>query len=74
MAAREITTIVAELEREVRALREEVELLKAQAAAPAGRTDRFAGIFTGDEQWAAIHEAIEEARCQPDQSLMGAMS
>jgi hypothetical protein len=65
MAACEITTIVAELEREVRALREEVEALKRQSARSA-RIEQFAGCFTGDAEWAAIHEAIEVERRLPE--------
>jgi hypothetical protein len=69
MAARQIATVVAELEREVRALRQEVEALKSQAAARSARIEQLAGSFTGDPEWTAIHEAIEEQRRQPDPDL-----
>lgn len=69
MATREISAVVAELEREVRALREEVEALKRQASEQSARFEQFAGSFTGDREWAAIHEAIEEQRRQPDPDL-----
>jgi hypothetical protein len=69
MATREISIVIAEMEREVRALREEVEALKRQASAQSARIEQFAGSFTGDRDWAAIHEAIEEQRRQPDPDL-----
>jgi hypothetical protein len=69
MTTREISIAIAELEREVRALREEVEALKRQASAPSARIEQFAGSFTGDQEWASIHEAIEEQRRQPDPDL-----
>jgi hypothetical protein len=66
MPSRKISTIIAELEQEVRALREEVEALKLRASGRSARIEQFAGSSTGDIEWASIHEAIEEQRRHPD--------
>jgi chromosome segregation ATPase len=54
-----------QLEREIQALRAEVELLRRHDAAGDKTPDRFAGRFTDDPDWAAIHEAIEARRRIP---------
>jgi hypothetical protein len=62
---------VEELDREVNTLKAEVELLKQQQAAWSGLVRRFAGCFTDDADWAAIHERIEDERRQADPDLRG---
>lgn len=57
---------IAELDRELDALRAEVEALKRRERARATALQQLAGCFTDDPEWAAIHEAIEERRNQPD--------
>ena len=58
-----------ELDRELEALRAEVELLKLRETARVTALEQLAGCFTDDPDWAAIHEAIEEQRRQPDPDL-----
>ena len=60
-----------DLDREVSALRVEVEQLRQQAGG-ATTLRRFAGCFTGDPDWAEIHDQIEERRRQPDPELTDA--
>jgi hypothetical protein len=62
---------VEELDREVDTLKAEVELLKQQQVAWSALVRRFAGCFTDDANWAAIHAKIEEERRQPDPDLQG---
>lgn len=69
MTTLEIAAVVADLEREVRALREEVDALKRHGSTREARIEQFAGLFTGDAAWTAIHEAIENARREPDPEL-----
>jgi hypothetical protein len=76
-----VAKTIKELDREIQALRAEVEELKrreAQRAAEAAETRKneearrteallqFAGCFTDDPHWAAIHEEIERQRRIPD--------
>jgi hypothetical protein len=65
MATATVPETLEDFYREFLELRAEVEALKAREVGPADRIRRFAGCFTGDEDWAAIHEAIEERRRQP---------
>ena len=51
-----------QIERELTKLRTEVAALKRQDTNP---IDEIAGRFTGDEEWAAIMDEIEERRKQP---------
>jgi hypothetical protein len=62
---------VEELDREVDTLKAEVERLKQQQAAWSALVRQFAGCFTDDPDWAAIHERIEEERRQPDPDPLG---
>jgi hypothetical protein len=55
-----------ELDREITALRAEVDILKQKESSWPALIGRFAGCFTDDAEWAAIHEKIEEERRQPD--------
>jgi hypothetical protein len=58
-----------ELDREVNTLKAEVELLKERQASWPTLVRQFAGYFTGDAEWEAIHAKIEEERRQPDPDL-----
>jgi hypothetical protein len=60
-----------ELDRELAAVREDVDLLKRGEAATGNHLRGFAGCFTGDDDWTAIHEEVEERRRQPDPDLSG---
>jgi hypothetical protein len=54
-----------ELDRELDALRAELEALKQREAARVAALRQLAGCFSDDPDWTAIHEAIEEQRRQP---------
>ncbi len=60
-----------ELDREITTLRAEVDLLKQQDATWTwcALIREFAGCFTNDDGWAAIHAKIEEERRHPDPEL-----
>ena len=60
---------IEELDQEISTLRAEVDLLKRGHAYWPELVRQFAGCFTDDADWAAIHEKIEEARRQPDPEL-----
>ena len=60
---------VEELDREVDTLKAEVERLKQQRATWSTLVRQFAGYFTDDADWAAIHDKIEEERRQADPDL-----
>jgi hypothetical protein len=54
-----------QLGREVEALRSEIEALKQREPTGDNTPDRFAGCFTDDPDWAAIHQEIEARRRIP---------
>jgi hypothetical protein len=60
---------LAKMDREVTTIRRDVDELKRQQSSRSVRIEELAGCFTGDEQWAAIHEEIEQKRRQPDPEL-----
>jgi hypothetical protein len=60
---------VEELDREVDTLKAEVELLNQQRATWSTLVRQFAGDFTNDADWTAIHDKIEEERRRPDPDL-----
>ena len=60
---------IEELDHEISTLRTEVDLLKRANTSWPELVRQFAGCFTDDTDWAAIHEKIEEARRQPDPDL-----
>jgi hypothetical protein len=62
---------IEELDREINTLRAEVDLLKQQAEAWPALVRQFAGCFSDDSDWAAIHDKIEAERQQPDPELTG---
>lgn len=60
---------IEELDREISSLRAEVDLLKQQAEYWPALVRQWAGCFTKDPDWAAIHDKIEAERRQPDPEL-----
>jgi hypothetical protein len=62
---------IEELDREISTLRAEVDLLKQQAERRPALGRQWAGCFTDDPDWAAIHDKIEAERRQPDPELTG---
>ncbi len=60
-----------ELDRALTALKSEVEGLQRQQRPVGSPLRRFAGFFTNDADWAAIHEQIEARRRQADTELAG---
>jgi hypothetical protein len=60
---------IEELDREISTLRVEVDLLKQRAESWPALIRQWAGCFTDDPDWAAIHDKIEAERRQPDPDL-----
>jgi hypothetical protein len=60
---------IEELDVEVNTLRADVDRLKQQAESWPAVVRQWAGRFTDDAEWAAIHEKIEQERRQPDPEL-----
>jgi hypothetical protein len=52
--------------REIDTLKAEVEILKQREESWPTLVRQFAGCFTGDAEWEAIHAKIEAERRQPD--------
>jgi hypothetical protein len=50
---------IEELDREISTLRAEVDILKQQADSWPALVRQFAGCFTDDPDWAALHDKIE---------------
>jgi hypothetical protein len=60
---------IEELDRELQAVRAEVEELKRREAQRDSTLRELAGCFANDPHWAAIHEEIERQRREPDPDL-----
>ena len=58
-----------EIDREINRRMAEVEPMKQRDASWPTLVRQFAGCFTGDAEWEAIHAKIEEERRQPDPDL-----
>jgi hypothetical protein len=60
-----------ELDRALNTLTEDVDRLRQERSDWREIVRQYAGCFTNDADWAAIHERIEEERRQPDPDLAG---
>jgi hypothetical protein len=58
-----------EIDREINTIKAELEILKQREESWPTLVRQFAGSFTGDAEWEAIHAKIEEGRRQPDPDL-----
>ncbi len=61
-----------QMDRELDFLKAEIEALKHREHQRIAAARELEGCFTGDAEWAAIHERIEEGRRQPDPDLLDA--
>jgi hypothetical protein len=71
MDGKQMARTFAELDREISTLQAEVDLLKRQADSWASLVHQWAGCFTSEPDWAAIHHNIEAERREPDPELTG---
>jgi hypothetical protein len=66
---KEMSRTIEDLDRELQAVRAEVEELKRLEAQRAAALRQLAGCFANDPHWTAIHDEIERQRRVPDPDL-----